>query len=200
LTRAPGERSESALVKALAPGYSIDRPKPSEFAELIRIERAAGELFSAEDLPPSVLEEGLSRRYFEETFSAGRLWVVRTGGQPVGFAAAILLDGSAHLQELNVLPAHGRRGLGRALVHHVARWAVSEGFASLSLTTFRHVVWNAPFYAGIGFVPISAENQGPEMRETLAKEAERGFDPANRVGMRWTFGFRERAADRTNSR
>jgi N-acetylglutamate synthase-like GNAT family acetyltransferase len=118
----------------------------------------------------------------------------------VGFAAAILLDGSAHLQELNVLPAHGRRGLGRALVHHVANWAVSEGFASLSLTTFRHVVWNAPFYASIGFVPIPAENQGPEMRKTLAKEAEKGFDPANRVGMRWTFGSRERAADRTNSR
>jgi GNAT superfamily N-acetyltransferase len=197
--RAPGERSQSGLGKALALGDSIDRPKPSEFAELIRIERAAAELFSAEDLPPSLLEAGLSRRFFEETFSAGRLWVVRAGGQPVGFAAAVLLDGSAHLQELNVLPKHGRRGLGRALVHQVAQWAISEGFASLSLTTFRHVAWNAPFYASLGFVPIAYEDQGSEMRETLAEEAEEGFDPAKRVGMRWVFGAKEEEAVRTNS-
>ena len=199
MTPPPGAGWEWATEKALAPGYGIGRPEPAEFPDLARIEREAGELFLPEDLPPALLEKGLPRSFFEEILSAGRLWVVRSGSVPVGFAAAILLDGSAHLQELNVLPAHGRRGLGRALVYQVARWAVSEGFASLSLTTFRHVAWNAPFYARLGFVPIAYEDQGLEMRGTLAEEGEEGFDPAKRLGMRWLFGTREAEAGRTNS-
>ena len=72
----------------------------------------------------------------------------------------------------------------RALVHHVAEWSRASGFETLTLTTFRHLPWNAPFYASVGFAEIPERDRGPELREALAKEATNGFDPSKRVAMR----------------
>ena len=167
-------------------GYQIDRPRPQELADLPGIEVAAAAMFPPEDLAPELRETGLPLSFFEHVASQDRLWVVRTVDPtaPVGFAAVIVLDGSAHLHEMDVLPAHGRRGLGRALVLHVAQWARASGFACLTLTTFRHLPWNAPFYASVGFAEIVDRDLGPQLRAAMAKEAEHGLDPGRRVAMR----------------
>lgn len=172
---------------ALAPlGYEIGPPREHELADLAGIEVAAAAMFPLEDLAPDRREKGLPLAFFATVASAGRLWVARKldPATPVGFAAVILLDGSAHLYEMDVLPGHGRRGVGRALVHHVAEWSRASGFETLTLTTFRHLPWNAPFYASVGFAEIPERDRGPELREALAKEATNGFDPSKRVAMR----------------
>lgn len=167
-------------------GYEIGRPRAHELPDLPGIELAAGAMFPLEDLAPNLRESGLPLSFLEHASSAGRLWVARTvePSLPVGFAAIILLDGSAHLHQLDVLPGHGRRGVGRALVHHVAEWSYASGFASLTLTTFRHLPWNAPFYESLGFSEITDRDLGPELRATLAEEVEKGLDPNKRVAMR----------------
>ena len=103
---------------------------------------------------------------------------------PIGFAVVTLVDGAAHLHELAVLPDHGGRGGGRALVHHVVNWSSASDFESLSLTTFRHLPWNGPFYANVGFVEIGAPDLGPELRATLSEEIAKGIDPRKRIAMR----------------
>jgi GNAT superfamily N-acetyltransferase len=100
----------------------------------------------------------------------------------------MLLDGSAHLHEMDVLPDHGRRGLGGALVERIARWARDAGFRTLTLTTFRHLAWNAPFYTRLGFEEIPAAEIGPELRDALDEEAAAGLDPGKRLAMRRTLG------------
>ena len=167
-------------------GYEIGRPRSHELADLSGIEVAAAAIFPPEDLAPKLREKGLPLSFFEHASSAGHLWIARTvePEAPVGFAAVILLDGSAHLHELDVLPGHGRRGVGRALVLHVAQWARALGFASLTLTTFRHLPWNAPFYESVGFAAIDDRDLGPQLRAAMAKEAEHGLDPSRRVAMR----------------
>lgn len=82
-------------------------------------------------------------------------------GSPVGFAAALPVDGFLHIAELSVDPDHGRIGLGRALVEAVDRVARRDGFAGVTLTTFRDVPFNAPFYARLGFVelPLAAASE-----------------------------------------
>ena len=179
-------RALGGAIPRVPAGYQIGSPRPEELSDLSAIEVAAAAMFSPEDLAPGLSEEGLPPSFFEQASSRGHLWVARTLEQarPVGFAAVILLDGSAHLHEMDVLPAHGRLGLGRALVLHVARWAQASRFGSLTLTTFRHILWNAPFYASIGFVEIADRDLGPELRAALAKEAEHGLDPSKRVAMR----------------
>ena len=172
-------------------GYSIGLARADEVAHLPAIEKASGDLFGLEDIPLELREEaGLPPSFVEEARLAHRRWVAREPepAMPVGFAAAILLDAGAHLHQLSVLPAHGRRGLGRALVLQVASWARQEDFGSLTLTTFRHLAFNGPFYASLGFEPIPVAHQGPEIRAALAREAESGLDPEKRIAMRWDLG------------
>ena len=70
----------------------------------------------------------------------------------VGFALMeACSDGDAHLLELDVKPAHGGRGIGRALISASVDWAFARGLRRLTLTTFRDIPFNAPFYARVGF-------------------------------------------------
>src|SRR5690606_10077499 len=76
----------------------------------------------------------------------------------VGFAHVIEIDGCAHLEQLSVLPSHGRKGLGRALVEAAVTETASRGYEELTLRTYSHVPWNAPFYETCGFVLSEASS------------------------------------------
>lgn len=104
-------------------------------------------------------------------------------GEPVGFALVHRLATVAHLHELDVHPAHARRGLGRRLIDAVATWAKEEGLRAITLTTFRDIPWNAPYYARIGFRPLSADELSVELRVISAAEAAAGLPVNERVCM-----------------
>jgi GNAT superfamily N-acetyltransferase len=166
-------------------GYAIEYPRRDEIPLLSTIEARAGALFSLEDLPLALREQTLPLSVLEAALEVGHLWIIREASSraPVGYAVVSLVDGAPHLRQLDVLPEHGRRGLGTGLVLHVAGWAREAGFSCLSLTTFRHLAWNAPFYASLGFVPVPKADQGPELRAELEEQAAEGLDPAKRVAM-----------------
>jgi GNAT superfamily N-acetyltransferase len=105
------------------------------------------------------------------------------GNPPVGFARVDEVDGNAHLEELDVLPARMRRGVGGALVEHVCTWAASRGYRAVTLCTFRDVPWNGPFYAKHGFREVDELTPGlVALREA---EAAVGLDAVGtRVVMR----------------
>ena len=104
----------------------------------------------------------------------------------MGFALVqMLADDLPHLDELDVDPSHGRRGLGTALVRAVCKWAAVSGYIMLTLTTFRDVPWNFPFYTRLGFVEIPREALRPELSNVASEEARRGLDPNTRVAMRY---------------
>ena len=105
-------------------------------------------------------------------------------GEPVGFALVELLDDAAHLEEIDVHPDHGRRGLGAALVDAVCGWARDAGLPAVTLTTFRDVPWNGPFYARLGFREVAAGRMGPELADLVHEEAEQGLSPERRIAMR----------------
>ena len=162
------------------------RPARADEVEALRsIEKASGALFAdigmhsiAEATPmPAATVAGLA--------AAGRVWVAVDGDdRPVGWAAVELVDGHAHLEQLSVLPSHGRRGFGAALVEHVCGWAAAEGHDAVTLTTFREVAWNAPFYERLGFRALTEDELTPALRAVRAHEAELGLDPDIRAVMR----------------
>jgi hypothetical protein len=53
----------------------------------------------------------------------------------------------------------------------------------LSLTTFREVPWNRPFYERLGFVEIPRDTMRPELAAVVSEEADRGLDRDARVVM-----------------
>ena len=67
----------------------------------------------------------------------------------------------------------------------VCDWARERGFASVTLTTFRHLAWNAPFYARSGFAVLGDQELTPALRQRLQAEADMGLDPTKRIAMRF---------------
>ncbi len=112
------------------------------------------------------------------------MWVARSdSGRVVGFAQVDLVAGRPHLEEMDVHPDFGRRGIGARLLGAVRDWARAAGHEAVTLTTFRDVPWNAPFYRRAGFRGLAPHELGPALRALVADEAARGLDPATRVIM-----------------
>jgi GNAT superfamily N-acetyltransferase len=163
--------------------YRISAARPADLARLPEIELAAARLLAGH-APASVLGETTSHQILTLAQREGRLWVALADDVPVGFAHVEVLDAeTVHLEEIDVHPDHGHRGLGARLVMHVCRWAADAGYRSLTLTTFRDVPWNMPFYARLGFEIVVAEDLLPALRAIVEDETRRGLDPLRRVVM-----------------
>jgi GNAT superfamily N-acetyltransferase len=157
--------------------------RPRDVPALPAIERAAARLFEGL-VPEALLEETTDVAELAAAQAARRLWVALVDDVPVGFAHVVLRpDGVPHLEEIDVHPAHGRKGLGAALVRAVCAWAAAAGHDEITLTTFRDVAWNAPFYARLGFAVVGRDDWPPAIATIVAGEAARGLDPAARVVM-----------------
>lgn len=108
--------------------------------------------------------------------AAGTLWMAEVDGQPVGFLAGRIDATRLHIDEVDVLRAHQGKGVGRRLLETAAAYARANGLAALSLTTFRNVPWNAPFYAAFGFREWAPQDAPAAVRATLADEAANGLN------------------------
>jgi GNAT superfamily N-acetyltransferase len=163
--------------------YSIVLAEEHHLDALAAIELAAARLLIGH-APEPVLQEFTARPVLSEAARHRRLWVALAGDAPIGFAhVEILASDLPHLEEIDVHPLHGRRGVGTRLVKAVCAWAREAGYAELTLTTFRDVPWNMPFYARLGFVALSPELLRVELATQVAQEKARGLDPAARVVM-----------------
>jgi GNAT superfamily N-acetyltransferase len=162
----------------------IRTPRADELELLRDIEWAAGTLFIDAGLADIAEDEPASVEALADYVDDGRAWVSTEDDKPVGYAIVDIVVGLAHLEQLSVLPDHGRKGHGTALLEHVCKWAAHEGYEAVTLTTFADVAWNAPFYARNGFAVIADADIGPELRALRNLEAEHGLDPTKRVCMR----------------
>jgi GNAT superfamily N-acetyltransferase len=163
----------------------IRSPRRDELGALVDIEREAGGLFAAVGMPEIAADDPGSREELEPFRAGGRAWVAVDGDdRPIAYLISAVVDGCPHIEQVSVSPAHARRGIGAALVEHLAALAVAEGRAALTLTTFRDVPWNAAYYERIGFAVVEPADQGPELAALVAEEAERIPGDAPRVAMR----------------
>ena len=161
----------------------IGPAQPADVPLLPDIERAAAQLLRGH-APDRILAEASSLEALAEAQGKGHLWVARHSGKPVGFAlVSVIGPTTVHLGEIDVHPDHGKRGLGRRLVREVCEWARRSGHREVTLTTFREVRWNMPFYASIGFVELDRAKWTPALHEIVDDETSRGLDPVGRVVM-----------------
>jgi GNAT superfamily N-acetyltransferase len=107
----------------------------------------------------------------ERLDAPGFLLVVGPVGVPFGFAHVEVVDGFAYLAQLSVRPEQMRRGYGAALVRAAMREAWLLGYERLSLTTYRDLPWNGPFYDSLGF----EEESSPEPFEMRQREREQAL-------------------------
>ncbi|MBX3286297.1 MAG: GNAT family N-acetyltransferase [Actinobacteria bacterium] len=165
---------------------------PGDARYLPEIEVAAGERFREVGLDAVADDDVESVADFAALVAAERIWVVDPpegdgDGVPVGYALVSDVGGHVHLDQLSVHPSHQGRGLGAALVEAVVRWAADRGAPSVTLTTFRDVPWNRPWYERRGFVVDPSASADPDLAHVAAWEAAHDFG-SPRVWMRRTLG------------
>jgi GNAT superfamily N-acetyltransferase len=151
---------------------------PAEFERLREIEDAADEMFAPVGIGPFAPSPDHLRP---------AAVVLVAGDPPVGFASVHVVDAVAHLWQLAVHPSATRHGYGSALVAAVCNWAVSKRLDAVTLTTFRDVPWNAPFYARLGFRVLDDLTPGlAAIRDEERALGDDNFGP--RVAMRKDLG------------
>jgi GNAT superfamily N-acetyltransferase len=171
----------------------VTRIRPSlstESSNLREIERLAGEVFRSIGMDWIADSDPMSVEALEGYARSGRSWVaVDEYDQPVGYVVVDVVDGSAHIEQLSVLPEYQGRGLGKDLVEVVHAWAIEVGCPALTLTTFIHVPWNLPLYEHLGFVVAPEHELGPGLLGVREHESRIGLDPISRVCMRRSTGI-----------
>ncbi|MGS2874674.1 GNAT family N-acetyltransferase [Enterobacter huaxiensis] len=157
--------------------------RPGDVTALPAIERAAGERFR-EDPTLAWLADGevISAEQHLEYAERGLSWLALANDRPVGFILAEAHSSSLFIVELSVGLDWQGNGIGRQLVARAADHARRLGLASLTLTTFRDVPWNAPFYARLGFEKMTTLT--PELRQKREEETVHGFAYETRCAMR----------------
>ncbi|MDJ0313822.1 GNAT family N-acetyltransferase [Arthrobacter sp. H35-D1] len=157
-----------------------------EFALLPFIEAEADAAFAG-------LDPAIETASFPAPGTAGEFaeafHIMVAGRPPVGFVRLEIVDGQAHVAQLAVHADHARKGIGRALLVAAKAWAQEAGFRSITLTTFKDVPFNAPFYATCGFTALAPGQWGAGLAAIRRQEQELGLDGAGpRIAMVATLG------------
>lgn len=141
-----------------------------DLSRLVAVEAAAGQRFHAVGMP-AIAEDVPEVEELRESLALGRLWVVQVGPEVAGYVSADLVDGDAYVGQVSVDTAHAGRGLGRLLLEHVEEWGRDVGCRATTLTTFRDVPWNAPYYRRLGYEELAADRIGPVLAAVIARQA-----------------------------
>lgn len=155
--------------------YRIVPGSYSHISQIPAVETAAAVRFPQNVLPAHAIHDTVSLTTLTKATKENGLWVSLLKDQVTGFALLKRLDGLHLLEELDVLPEHGCRGLGRTLVQCVATQAKAEGGEFLYLTTFASIPWNAPFYTRLGFTPMPQQQMPPALADILSSEQKYGL-------------------------
>ena len=162
-------------------GFVVRLTRRADVPLLADIERSAASLFRETDRAWVADEAPTDADCHIETIDAGLHWVAVLDEMPIGFLLAELADDAIYVAELSVARSHQRRGAGRLLMEAVERAARDRGIQWVTLTTYRDLPWNAPFYRRLGFP--EPPDLPSHLVDNLRDQAAKGHDPALRCGM-----------------
>jgi GNAT superfamily N-acetyltransferase len=146
--------------------------RPADAVQLPGIERSAGDSFRSVPDIAWVADHPVPPAEFNlPLIAAGTVWVAEDQeAGPVGFLRSEVTGAALFIIELAVARAFQQRGIGRRLIDAAVAHARAAGLAAVTLTTFRHVAWNAPFYARYGFAELDRDALSDHLRRQLHNE------------------------------
>lgn len=176
--------SESAL--RVPTQASIRKAATFDIGELARIDDDASTLYVEAgvhfDGPASTAFADAERKRWKIAVQCGLAELaVDPAGRAIGFMTLAYVDGLPYVDQISVIRAWMRKGVGRTLLSHAIAW--SEHAGELWLTTYAHLPWNAPMYARHGFVIVDDSRCGSELIEVLIEQRAALPCPAQRVAM-----------------
>lgn len=163
-------------------GYQIRLAREEDIAVLPDIERGAAALFAPWGLDVLFASATTPLAVFGEARDNDHLLVAtRADDVAIGFAMLSRVDWHAHLDEIDVLPDHGGKGVGRALVEASLDCARAEGRGRMTLATMREIPFNGPWYQRLGFRELEERELGPGLRTVFQRELAGGYPMEGRV-------------------
>lgn len=120
---------------------------------------------------------------FRASISEKLLLVVEAEGTMAGFALLRSADKDCHLEQMSVGRPFLGQGIGTKLLTKVLELCSEHGFGRVTLSTFKEVQWNQPFYAKHGFRPLSEANLNDRLQSIRLQEEEAGLNLDERVIM-----------------
>jgi uncharacterized OsmC-like protein/GNAT superfamily N-acetyltransferase len=109
---------------------------PDDVPAVQEVERGAVVLFEdwldETGLTPEVLHDTSEADELLAAVRRGHLWVAVEVDRVIGFAQMAILDGLAHVDELDVVPDLGRQGVGSRLLQTVIDWAAEHGYPAVT--------------------------------------------------------------------
>jgi GNAT superfamily N-acetyltransferase len=119
----------------------------------------------------------------QQLIALSTCWVVvDADDQPQGFLSAERQGDALHIHEVSVAQSIQGQGWGRQLLENAMAYAYANVLRAVTLTTFKHVPWNAPFYTRLGFKP----EVDLRLAGILADEYAHGFEPGSRCALSWS--------------
>lgn len=121
---------------------------------------------------------------YEAAHHAGRLLVaVDHRDRPIGFVRVELVDTVPHVEQVSVHPDRAGWGIGAALLAAAEDWARARAHDRITLTTFRDVAWDGPYYTRLGWRLLPEALWGPELTDVRLHERALGLDEWPRQAM-----------------
>jgi GNAT superfamily N-acetyltransferase len=156
---------------------TIRLAEPADAQGLPDVERDAGRSFLAiPDLAWIASDTVTSADDHLSRIAKGTVWVAEDDAAGVvGFLNAEITGPELHIWETAVRGEFQQRGIGARLLAAAFDHARAAGLAALSLTTFRDVAWNAPFYARHGFAIVKGDGVDERLASLLRQEAAWGM-------------------------
>ncbi len=156
---------------------TIRLARPADAEALPEIERDAGRSFLAiPDLAWIASDSVMAADEHLPRVAAGTVWVAEDDAAGVvGFLNAEAIGADLHIWEAAVRGGFQQRGIGARLLDAAFDHADAAGLAAVTLTTFRDVAWNAPFYARNGFAIVEGDDLDDRLAGLLRHEALQGM-------------------------
>ena len=164
--------------------WSLRLARPDDADRWPDIELAAAGLFRGDaDLHAIDFDKTWQAADLRRLIRKGHCLAADIGDRPVGFLASEPFGRELHIWEMSVHPDAQRRGIGKGLVRACLIDAGNCGFKAVTLTTFRDLPWNGPFYARLGFEEVIALDAHPRLAGELANEVDDGLPADRRCAM-----------------
>lgn len=164
--------------------FTIRQARSTDIPLLEYVERSAAEIFRTVGLDHLLDGATVDPNLLAYMAISNTLLVaVNRWDQPIGFIGGQNIVGNFHIIELSVAQSQQGKGVGKALMSAIYEQARREGYRALTLTTFRHLPWNGPWYQRLGFSEVNAADWGREYEDILEHEAQNGLDVKQRCVM-----------------
>ncbi|SZE99447.1 unnamed protein product [Blumeria hordei] len=165
--------------------FIIRKGEVSDIPLLRDVERSAGNRYRTVGLDFVAESKYVDPERLECMADANHLWVAVEKNGLIGFICGEEMDGNFHIVEISVSHEYQGQGIGKGLMTAMLEQITQErSFKSVTLTTYRSLSWNGPWYSRLGFGEVHPRLLGSAYDLILEiEEARHGFNQQERCLM-----------------